>query len=103
MGDNDYWFGNSLKVINMCKELEDCDHLVRGLYDFAEEHSIPFHVVNQEIDRAYWDHKRQYDGLCRCVDDYDVRLRQLNVHVLERHALTKLEKIARERKDGKES
>lgn len=84
----------------MYKELEDCEHLVKGLYDFAEEHSIPLSVVDQEIDRAYWAHKGQYDNLRRCRDDHDARLRQMNVHVLERHALTRLEKMARENKDG---
>ncbi|MBW2997185.1 hypothetical protein KY349_02475 [Candidatus Woesearchaeota archaeon] len=83
----------------MYKELEDCDHLVKGLYDFAQEHSIPLSVVDQEIDKAYWDHKKQYDNMRRSSKNYDGRLRQMNVHVLEQHALTRLEKIARE-KDG---
>jgi|GEM_PF-6554855 len=79
----------------MYPEFEDCEHVMERLYDYALEHRLPAVAVDNEINSAYWQHRKKYDRLLRrggpgCEE----KLRELNVHVLEDHALSELERMA---------
>jgi hypothetical protein len=86
---------NSLRVMGMRDEFEGCEHLLDGLYGFALGHRIPLVAVDDEVDQAYWRHKRLYERLSRYSGfERELKLRSLNVHVLEGHVLSGLEKMA---------
>ncbi|MBN1543876.1 hypothetical protein JW898_00260 [Candidatus Woesearchaeota archaeon] len=79
----------------MYPELEDCEHVMAGLYDYALEHRLPAVAVDNEIISAYWQHRKRYDRLLRRGGpDSEAKLRELNVHVLEGHVLSELERMA---------
>lgn len=82
----------------MYPEFEDCEHVLSELYDYGIEQDIPVVQVDDEIRQAYWQHRRlytrleQYDGW-----KHEIRLHKLNMHVLEDHVKSELEKIVQER------
>ncbi len=82
----------------MYDEFEDCEHVMSELYDYGIEHDIPVVQVDDEIAQAYWQHKRLYDRM-ETVDGFrhDLRLHRLNMHVLEDHVRSELERIVQER------
>ncbi|MBW2971815.1 hypothetical protein KY359_02150 [Candidatus Woesearchaeota archaeon] len=88
----------------MYPELEDCGHVLEDLYDYALENRLPVVAVDNEITQAYWGHKRQYDALLRHDGfRYDLRLHRLNMHVLEDHVRSELEKmVVRQRRSQEE-
>jgi hypothetical protein len=79
----------------MHPEFEDCGYLIEDLYDYALEHRIPVAAVDNEVNQAYWQHKRLYERLGRYTGfEHELKLHSLNVHVLEHHALSELERMA---------
>ena len=86
---------DSLKVMRMYPEFEDCEYVLEDLYDYALEHGVPVVAVDNEISQAYWQHKMLYERMGRFTGfERELKLHSLNLHVLEEHALSELEKLA---------
>ena len=82
----------------MCNDRYDrfqgCRHILDSLYDFASEHRLSTDIVDAMADEGFHDHAREYMRLQKMYhdhDEYETRLHQLHVHVLEGHVRKNLE------------
>jgi len=77
---------------------EGCEHILNALYDFAIENGIPLVQVEDELMQEYWKHKRVYSKVKEGTLAAEVKRHSIDVHVIEDHVRSGLEKEVSKRK-----
>ena len=72
---------------------EGCEHIIIGLYDYALEKGVCLEIVDSEISQAYFQHEKLYAELS-CGEGFLDSLRDLNVHVLEDHVQSEIDRLS---------